>query len=84
MCLLNTTATALLWLVKQTPAATAAQEQVIQQLSIVLNVIKQRRSRTEDQQANRRQTEHDNPVADAHQAANAASIVDEAQHDEVC
>ena len=84
MCLLNTTATALLWLVKQSPAATAAQEQVIQQLSIVLNVIKQRKSRTENQQASGRQTEHDNPVADAHHAANAAPVVDESQHGEAC
>ena len=51
LCLLNTTTTALLWLVKQIPAVTTGQEQIIQQLCIVMNVMKKWKNKTESKQA---------------------------------
>lgn len=66
MCLLNTTTTALLWLVKQIPAETTGQEQIVQQLHIVTNVIKKWKTRREGQPASSgKPTQPDVTTADA-------------------
>ena len=75
LCLLNTTTTALFWLVKQIPPTTTGHDQIVQQLTIVMNVMKKQRTivSTEDQCVSAKSKtaiQHDPIKANSHHSAN--------------